>query len=382
MLKRISLLGSTGSIGVSSLKVISHLKDSIEVVYLTANNNSDLLIEQALKFRPQAVCISNELKYDEVKSYLSNTSIKVFKGREGLLEIASRDNVDIMLNGLVGSAGMRPTLNAINSGVNVALSNKESLVMAGQIIKEALEKSEAELFPVDSEHSAIWQCLQGEELEDVRNLILTGSGGPFRQRKLSTFSEISVEEALKHPNWDMGKKISIDSATMMNKGLEVIEAYWLFNFELENIKIIIHPQSIVHSMIELKDGSIKAQMGVPDMKVPIQYALMYPRHVDSPWERLNFLEYQDLTFQKPDFQRFPCIELAFQSLRRKGTAGAALNLANDYSVDLFLKNKIKFTDIFKINKSCLDKHDWEQKPDLKNLVELELWVKEHVKGFS
>lgn len=382
MLKRISLLGSTGSIGVSSLKVISHLKDSIEVVYLTANNNSDLLIEQALKFRPQAVCISNELKYDEVKSYLSNTSIKVFKGREGLLEIASRDNVDIMLNGLVGSAGMRPTLNAINSGVNVALSNKESLVMAGQIIKEALEKSEAELFPVDSEHSAIWQCLQGEQLEDVRNLILTGSGGPFRQRKLSTFSEISVEEALKHPNWDMGKKISIDSATMMNKGLEVIEAYWLFNFELENIKIIVHPQSIVHSMIELKDGSIKAQMGVPDMKVPIQYALMYPRHVDSPWERLNFLECQDLTFQKPDFQRFPCIELAFQSLRRKGTAGAALNLANDYSVDLFLKNKIKFTDIFKINKSCLDKHDWEQKPDLKNLVELELWVKEHVKGFS
>ncbi len=382
MLKRISLLGSTGSIGVSSLKVISHLKDSIEVVYLTANNNSDLLIEQALKFRPQAVCISNELKYDEVKSYLSNTSIKVFKGREGLLEIASRDNVDIMLNGLVGSAGMRPTLNAINSGVNVALSNKESLVMAGQIIKEALEKSEAELFPVDSEHSAIWQCLQGEQLEDVRNLILTGSGGPFRQRKLSTFSEISVEEALKHPNWDMGKKISIDSATMMNKGLEVIEAYWLFNFELENIKIIVHPQSIVHSMIELKDGSIKAQMGVPDMKVPIQYALMYPRHVDSPWERLNFFECQDLTFQKPDFQRFPCIELAFQSLRRKGTAGAALNLANDYSVDLFLKNKIKFTDIFKINKSCLDKHDWEQKPDLKNLVELELWVKEHVKGFS
>ena len=382
MLKRISLLGSTGSIGVSSLKVISHLKESIEVVYLTANNNSDLLIEQALKFRPQAVCISNELKYDEVKSYLSNTSIKVFKGREGLLEIASRDNVDIMLNGLVGSAGMRPTLNAINSGVNVALSNKESLVMAGQIIKEALEKSEAELFPVDSEHSAIWQCLQGEQLEDVRNLILTGSGGPFRQRKLSTFSEISVEEALKHPNWDMGKKISIDSATMMNKGLEVIEAYWLFNFELENIKIIVHPQSIVHSMIELKDGSIKAQMGVPDMKVPIQYALMYPRHVDSPWERLNFFECQDLTFQKPDFQRFPCIELAFQSLHRKGTAGAALNLANDYSVDLFLKNKIKFTDIFKINKSCLDKHDWEQKPDLKNLVELELWVKEHVKGFS
>jgi len=382
MSKKVSILGSTGSIGVSSLEVVSHLRDSIEVIYLAAHTNSDLLIKQALKYKPQAVCIVNELKYDQVKSYLSNTSIEVLKGREGLLEIASRENVDIMLNGLVGSAGMQPTLNAINSGVNVALSNKESLVMAGQIIKEALDKSEAELFPVDSEHSAIWQCLQGEKLQDIRNIILTGSGGPFRERNISTFSKISVEEALKHPNWDMGKKISIDSATMMNKGLEVIEAYWLFNFELKNIKIVVHPQSIIHSMIELKDGAIKAQMGVPDMKVPIQYALTYPRHVDSPWERLNFFECQDLTFQKPDFERFPCLNLAFQSLRKKGTAGAALNLANDYSVDLFLKNKIKFTDIFTINKSCLDKHDWEKNPDLENLIELELWVKEHVKGFS
>ena len=382
MSKKLSILGSTGSIGVSSLEVISHLRDSIEVVYLSAHSNSDLLISQALKYKPQAVCISDELKYSEVKSYLSNTSIEVLKGRDGLLEIASRDNVDIMLNGLVGSAGMQPTLNAINSGVNVALSNKESLVMAGQIIKKALDRSEAELFPVDSEHSAIWQCLQGEKLQDIRNIILTGSGGPFRERNISTFSKISVEDALKHPNWDMGKKISIDSATMMNKGLEVIEAYWLFNFELKNIKIVIHPQSIIHSMIELKDGAIKAQMGVPDMKVPIQYALTHPRHVESPWERLNFFECQDLTFQKPDFERFPCINLAFQSLRKKGTSSAALNLANDYSVDLFLKNKIKFTDIFKINKSCLDKHDWEENPDLENLIELELWIKEHVKGFS
>lgn len=382
MSKKLSILGSTGSIGVSTLEVVSHLRDSIKIVYLTAHSNSDLLIAQALKYKPKAVCISNELKYNEVKSYLSNTSTEVLKGREGLLEIASRENVDVMLNGLVGSAGMQPTLNAINSGVNVALSNKESLVMAGQIIKDALDKSEAKLFPVDSEHSAIWQCLQGEKAEDIRNIILTGSGGPFRKRDISTFSKILVKDALKHPNWDMGKKISIDSATMMNKGLEVIEAHWLFNFELENIKIVVHPQSIIHSMIELKDGAIKAQMGVPDMKVPIQYALTYPRHVDSPWERLNFFECQDLTFQKPDFNRFPCIHLAFESLRKKGTAGAALNLANDYSVDLFLKNKIKFTDIFKINKSCLEKHDWEKNPDLENLIELELWVKEHIKGFS
>lgn len=382
MPKKISILGSTGSIGVSSLEVVSHLQDNIEVIYLTAHNNSDLLIKQALKYRPKAVCISNEFKYSEVKSCLSNTSIEVLKGRRGLLEIASRENVDIMLNSLVGSAGMEPTLIAINSGVNVALSNKESLVMAGQIIKEALKKSKAELFPVDSEHSAIWQCLQGEDFKDVRNLILTGSGGPFRERDISTFSEISVNDALKHPNWNMGKKISIDSATMMNKGLEVIEAYWLFGFELKNIQIVIHPQSIIHSMIELKDGAIKAQMGVPDMKVPIQYALTYPRHIDSPWERLNFFKCKNLTFEKPDLIKFPCIELAFQSLLKKGTAGAVLNLANDYSVDLFLKNKIKFTDIFKINKSCLEKHDWEQNPDLENIIELELWVKDHVKGFS
>lgn len=382
MLKKISILGSTGSIGVSSLEVISHLKDNIDVTYLTAHSNSDLLIEQSLKHKPSAVCISNEIKFDEVKNSLSNTSIEVLKGRKGLLEIASRENVDIMLNGLVGSAGMEPTLLAINSGVDVALSNKESLVMAGQIIKDALGKSEAKLFPVDSEHSAIWQCLRGEKLKDVRNLILTGSGGPFRERDISTFSEISVQDALKHPNWDMGKKISIDSATMMNKGLEVIEAYWLFNFSLENIRIVVHPQSIIHSMIEFKDGAIKAQMGVPDMKVPIQYALTYPRHIEAPWERLKFFECQDLTFQKPDFDRFPCIDLAFQAITKKGTAGAVLNMANDYSVDLFLKNKIKFTDIFKINKSCLDNHDWEKNPDLENLTELGLWVKEHVKGFS
>jgi len=382
MPKRISILGSTGSIGVNSLEVISHLKNKLEVIYLTAHRNADLLVQQALKFKPKAICISDESKYNDVKRQLNNTSIKIYQGREGLLEIASRDDVDIMLNGLVGASGMEPTLKAINASVDVALSNKESLVMAGEIIRKALNKSKSKLFPVDSEHSAIWQCLRGEKLDDVRNIILTGSGGPFREREVSTFYDIKVEDALKHPNWSMGRKISIDSATMMNKGFEVIEAYWLFNFKLENIKIVVHPQSIIHSMIELKDGAIKAQMGVPDMKVPIQYALTYPRHIASPWKRLNFFDCGDLTFQKPDFKRFPCIDLAFRSLKKKGTAGAALNLANDYSVDRFLKNEIKFPEIPKINESCLENHNWIKNPTLEDLKELDIWVKEHVKGFS
>ena len=381
MSKRVSILGSTGSIGVNSLEVISHLKSKMDVIYITAHSNSDLLVKQALNFKPKAICISDESKYNDVKKYLKNTSIKIYKGREGLLEIASRNDVDIMLNGLVGASGMEPTLKAIHAGVDVALSNKESLVMAGEIIRTALSKSKSKLFPVDSEHSAIWQCLRGEKLDDVRNIILTGSGGPFREREITTFCDIKVEDALKHPNWDMGRKISIDSATMMNKGFEVIEAYWLFDFKVDKIKIVVHPQSIIHSMIELKDGAIKAQMGAPDMKVPIQYALTYPRHIASPWERLNFFDCGNLTFQKPDFKRFPCIDLAFRSLKKKGTAGAALNLANDYSVYMFLKNKIKFTDIPKINESCLENHNWIKDPTLVDLKELDIWVEEHVKGF-
>ncbi|MGY8751876.1 MAG: 1-deoxy-D-xylulose-5-phosphate reductoisomerase, partial [Fidelibacterota bacterium] len=248
--KKISILGSTGSIGINALKVVSHLKDELDIIYLTAFRNADLLIEQAIYFNPEAICIVDELAYNKVLNAMKSTSIKVLKGRQGLLEIASRQDVDIMLNALVGAAGMEPTLRAIESSVDVALSNKESLVMAGDLIQTALKKSGSKLFPVDSEHSAIWQCLVGEDLADVRGLILTGSGGPFREREISTFSEITLDQALKHPNWEMGNKITIDSATMMNKGLEVIEAYWLFGFKPEKIKIVIHPQSIIHSMIE------------------------------------------------------------------------------------------------------------------------------------
>ena len=381
MSKRISILGSTGSIGVNALKVGSHLKDELDIIYLSANRNTKLLIQQAKEFQPKAVCIVDESAFPDVQNALMHLDIEILTGREGLLELAARDDVDILLNGLVGTPGMEPTLKAIEAGINVALSNKESLVMAGDIIQQAMKRSGAKLFPVDSEHSAIWQCLVGENIDDVRRLILTGSGGPFRTRDINSFDNIKVEEALNHPNWDMGRKITIDSATMMNKGFEVIEAFWLFGFTPDRIKIVVHPQSIIHSMIEMKDGAIKAQMGVPDMKVPIQYALTYPRHLEAPWEQLDFLKCGDLTFEEPDFQRFPCIKLAFDSLEKLGTSGAALNLSNDYSVYRFLNGEIKFTDIPRINESSMANHDWTEHPTLEDLKELDSWVKNHVESY-
>jgi len=379
--KRISILGSTGSIGVNTLKVVKHLKDQFEVINLSCNQNIDLLIDQIKTFQPKAVSVLNSKSYYKLKNKLKNSNIEILKGREGLLEISSRNNIDLLMNGLVGAAGMKPTLNAINQGIDVALSNKESLVMAGSIIKKAMKKSGANLFPVDSEHSAIWQCLIGEDTRDIRRLILTGSGGPFRTRALQTFNDISLKEALNHPNWDMGRKISIDSATMMNKGFELIEAYWLFDLPLDKIDIVVHPQSIIHSMVEFKDSSIKAQLGVPDMKVPIQYALTYPRHVEAPWERLNFFDCKDLSFQKPDYERFPCISLALESLDRLGTSGTALNVSNDYTVSRFLNNEIKFTDIAKINKLAMRNHAWIKEPTLEDISRLETWVKDYVYSF-
>ena len=378
MKRRISILGATGSIGVNALKVVSHLENELEVVYLSANKNMILLMKQIKKYQPKAVCIVDEESYNQVKEEVQSLNIEILFGRSGLLELAKRSDVDVMLNALVGAPGMEPTLLAIKAGVDVALSNKESLVMAGNIIKKAQEQSGAEIFPVDSEHSAIWQCLVGEELEDLNRIILTGSGGPFRQKEISLFSNITVKEALNHPNWDMGEKITIDSATMMNKGLEVIEAYWLFGIEPDQIKIIVHPQSIIHSMVEMKDGSVKAQMGVPDMKVPIQYALTYPRHIEATWEKLDLINCADLTFEKPDYNRFPCIALGFKVLERFGSSGAALNLSNDYAVYRFLNEEIQFTDIPRINESVLEEHPWIEEPSLEDLLELDEWVKNYV----
>ncbi|MBJ12706.1 MAG: 1-deoxy-D-xylulose-5-phosphate reductoisomerase [Candidatus Marinimicrobia bacterium] len=382
MKKRISILGSTGSIGSNTLNVLENLENDLKVVYLSAFSNSRKLIEQAEKFKPKAICLVEEEAYKEARNHFKNDKTEVILGREGLLELSSRDDVDIMLNGLVGGIGMEPTLSAIKSGVDVALSNKESLVMAGSIINEAMKKSGAKLFPVDSEHSAIWQCIAGENIEDIDKIILTGSGGPFLDRDLGTFDEITLKEALNHPNWEMGEKITIDSATMMNKGLEVIEAFWLFNGNQTPIEIVIHPQSIIHSMVEFQDGSIKAQMGVPDMKVPIQYALTYPRHRKANWERLDFFKIKELNFYKPNLDKFPCISLAYDALKKLGTGPAALNLANDYSVQRFLRQEIQFMDIYRINYMVLNTHNWLNEPSLGDLRELDNWVENCVNSYN
>ena len=380
MAKRISILGSTGSIGRNTLNVIDSLHGEIEVIYITARKNADVLVQQALKYRPSAVGVIDKEAAKIVENRLAGEKINILAGRSGLLEIAARDDVDIMFNGLVGSSGMEPTLSALHAGVDVALSNKESLVMAGDLINREKLKTGTTLFPVDSEHSAIWQCLVGEKLDDVRRIILTGSGGPFRKRDLNTLSDVTVEEALNHPNWDMGDKITIDSATMMNKGLEVIEAHWLFGLEANQIDIIVHPQSIIHSMVEFNDSSVKAQLGVPDMKIPIQYALTYPNHYPADWESLDLPAIGELTFEKPNLEKFPCIQLAYNALRAGGTTTAVLNVANDNAVYNFLDGKIKFTDIHQIIEKACEDHEWIESPNLEDLLNLELWTTEFVKN--
>ena len=382
MKKKISILGSTGSIGVNALNVIRNIPKDYEVVHLTGNMNSDLMIKQCEEFHPNSIVMINEDSSDKVQKELTNNDVEVLSGRENLLRISKDKNVDLVLNALVGSSGMEPTLEALNAGVDVALSNKESLVVAGDLITSSMKKSGANLFPVDSEHSAIWQCLVGESIDDIDKIILTGSGGPFRKTPLNKFSEITISDALNHPNWDMGNKITIDSATMMNKGLEVIEAYWLFNMKASQIDIVVHPQSIIHSMVEFKDGSVKAQMGVPDMKIPIQYALTYPRHLGAQWERLDFKSLGNLSFQAPDYERFPCIKLAYNSLDKMGTTPAVLNMANDNCVYKFLNGEIKFTDIPMIIESAMNNHQWTENPNLDYLRELDLWAKDFVNDFN
>ena len=380
MKKKITILGSTGSIGVNALNVINNL--DIDVIGLSANTNSKLLIEQAKKFQPKSVSIVDEDAYLIVKDALKNTSIDVLCGKNGLLEISSRDDVDLVLNALVGSSGMLPTVYAIRAGADIALSNKESLVMAGKIIERERKKANVNIFPVDSEHSAIWQCLVGESKEEVKRLILTGSGGPFRQKKISTFKDIKPEDALKHPNWEMGKKITIDSASMMNKGLEVIEAVWLFEMDSQKVDIVVHPQSIIHSMVEFDDTSVKAQLGLPDMKIPIQYALSYPNHIKTNWEPLDLVKIKSLSFENADDERFPCIKLAYESLARGGTSSSVLNVANEQAVYRFLKKEIGFMEIPKLIEIAMDNHDWTEDPSIDDILSLEDWTTNFVKSFS
>ena len=380
MKKKVTILGSTGSIGVNALNVINNLE--IDIVGLSANTNSQLLIEQAKKFQPESVSIVDEDAYLIVKDALKNTSIDVLCGKNGLLEISSRDDVDLVLNAIVGSSGMLPTVYAIRAGADIALSNKESLVMAGKIIERERKKANVNIFPVDSEHSAIWQCLVGESKEEVKRLILTGSGGPFREKKISTFKDIKPEDALKHPNWEMGKKITIDSASMMNKGLEVIEAVWLFEIDSQKVDIVVHPQSIIHSMVEFDDTSVKAQLGLPDMKIPIQYALSYPNHIKTNWEPLDLVKIKSLTFESVNYERFPCIKLAYESLARGGTSSSVLNVANEQAVYRFLKKEIGFMEIPKLIETAMDNHDWTEDPSIDDILSLEDWTTNFVKSFS
>ena len=378
MSKKVSILGSTGSIGVNTLSVIDTFKEEFEVVYLSTFQNNKMIIEQAKKYKPKAVVIVDDSYAEDVKGSLSEEDIEILIGRDGLLEVSKRDDIDLVMNGLVGSAGMEPTINALNANVDVALSNKESMVMAGDLINKTMNQTGTKIYPVDSEHSAIWQCLVGENINDVKRIILTGSGGPFRKRDVNTFSEISLKEALNHPNWSMGKKITIDSATMMNKGLEVIEARWLFNLQINQIDILIHPQSIIHSMVEFNDRSIKAQLGIPDMKIPIQYALTYPTHALSEWEELDLVKIGNLTFEEKDIEKFPCIELAYEAMRVRGSAPAVLNVANDNAVYSFLNKRIKFTDIPVIIEKACNAHALIKNPSLEELLELELWTHDFV----
>jgi len=373
-MKNIGILGSTGSIGTQTLNVINQFPDEFNVKYLSCQENIHLLIEQTKKYKPDTICILNERKKNALETALANTKVKIISGRSALLELSKRNDIDLMMNALVGSSGMEPTIEALKAQVDVALSNKESLVMAGHIINQIIEKNSVNLFPVDSEHSAIWQCLIGEKKEQINKIILTGSGGPFRQKPIEDFNKIKLEDALKHPNWEMGNKITIDSASMMNKGLEVIEAHWLFNLAINEIEIIIHPQSIIHSMVEFRDGSIKAQLGLPDMKIPIQYALSYPNHLESNWKKIDFTKINDLTFEKPDLEKFPCIRLAYESLEEGGSFPVVLNKANDEVVFAFLNGMIHFTDIPNLIEEALNNHEFINTPDLETIIEISQWT--------
>ena len=377
-MRRISILGSTGSIGTQALQVVTSLPGEFQVVALTARRNAALLADQSQRFQAEVVAIADPDSAKELQERLSGTKIEVLIGMEGVLEVAARDDVDICLNALVGGVGMAPTVAALKAGADVALSNKESLVMAGELITKLVHQKNLHLYPVDSEHSAVWQCLVGEQHEQIRTLFLTGSGGPFRTWSRDKLKEVTKAQALKHPNWEMGPKITVDSATMMNKGLEVIEARWLFDLQPEQIKIVIHPQSIVHSLLEFSDGSVKAQLGVPDMKIPIQYALTYPERKTSNWPRLDLLDVETLTFEEPDRQKFPSIDLAYQAIREGGSAPAALNAANDLAVQAFLDDRISFIEIPALVEKAMSNHPIVEQPNLDDIEEVQDWVQRYI----
>jgi 1-deoxy-D-xylulose-5-phosphate reductoisomerase len=367
--KRIALFGSTGSIGSQALDVIRANDEFFEVEILTAQNNDELLIKQALEFKPNAVVIGDEAKYGNVKAELAGTDIKVFAGERALEEVADFDSYDMMLAGIVGFAGLKPTLKAVEKGKAVGLANKETLVVAGDIIMKKATVTRSPIIPVDSEHSAIFQCLVGEGRNNIEKVILTASGGPFIGRKPNFLVNVKREHALQHPNWNMGAKISIDSATLMNKGLEMIEAKWLFNLHPDQVQVLIHPQSVVHSMVQFEDGSIKAQMGLPDMKLPIQYAMAFPQRIKNNFPRLEFKKYPSLTFEEPDVKTFRNLALATEALYKGGNMPCLLNAANEIAVWAFLRNRIGFLDITAVVEQTMEKIAFLEKPTLEEYFE-------------
>lgn len=373
--RKVFILGSTGSIGVNALNVINNLRDQFRVTALTVNSNISLLIEQIEKFKPEIVAVKDENAAAQLKSRLPD-GCRLLTGEKGLIEASTEADYDIFIGAMVGFAGLGPTIEAIKRGKRIALANKETLVVAGELVTDLCREKGAEIIPVDSEHSAIYQCLIGENLGEVENLILTASGGPFLNKDKEFFERATVDEALDHPNWKMGNKITIDSATMMNKGLEVIEARWLFGFPPEKIKVVIHPQSIIHSMVQFVDGSIKAQLSLPDMKLPIQYALTFPQRMQNNFERTSMPEIGILSFFEPDFDKFECLKLAFDAINTGGTAPCILNAANEVAVGKFLSKEIKFSHIPRLINKALDKIENKKTPDLGTIFECDRITRE------
>jgi len=369
MKKRIAILGSTGSIGTQSLEVIAQNPDAFEVEVLTANNNVDLLIQQVKKFQPNVVVIANKKKYGEVAEALKDEPVKVYAGKEALNQVVEMETIDLVLTAMVGYSGLIPTIRAVEAGKNIALANKETLVVAGEIITRLAKEKQVDILPVDSEHSAIFQCLMGEFTNPVEKVIITCSGGPFRGKTEKELENVTVENALNHPNWDMGAKITIDSATLMNKGFEVIEAHWLFGLPASKIDVVIHPQSVIHSIVQFEDGSMKAQMGLPDMRLPIQFALGFPYRMKNDFPRYNFMDYPSLDFEMPNTKIFRNLALSYEALKAGGNIPCVLNAANEVVVQAFLAKKIGFLQMPEIIEKTMEKVSFIAKPEVEDLIQ-------------
>ena len=375
MKKKIVILGSTGSIGTQTIDVIASNQDKFELYGITAHSNSELLIKQALKYKPNFVIVTKEECYQTVKEALANEDIKVFAGIDSVCDLVSMPSVDIVVTAMVGYAGLKPTISAVKASKTIALANKETLVVAGELIKDLALKYHAPILPVDSEHSAIFQCLAGEMNNPIEKIILTASGGPFRKHSLEELKHVTKADALKHPNWEMGAKITIDSASMMNKGFEVIEAKWLFDLNIDQIDVLVHPQSIIHSMVQFKDGSVKAQLGLPDMRLPIAYALSYPNRLNNDYERLDFLKFNQLNFEKPDIERFRNLGFAFQAMQQGGNMPCILNAANEIAVYGFLHDKISFLGMSDLIEWAMNNTDFIANPSYEDYVATDTLVR-------